>query len=56
MFSRNGTYSSVSKALCIEFDPEEIRHLTGKFMSNLRGKHAKRVAGNRKDKAGKKDK
>ena len=31
-----GTYSSVSKALCIEFDPEEIRHLTGKFMSNLR--------------------
>lgn len=31
-----GTYSSVSKALCIEFDPEEIRHLTWKFMSNLR--------------------
>lgn len=31
-----GTYSSVLKALCIEFAPEEIRHLTGKFMSDLR--------------------
>ena len=26
----------MSKALCIEFDTEEIRHLTWKFMSNLR--------------------